>query len=190
VYHGEGEGLDSRLASCRVGRKREMFHRVFIGIGSNLGNRRAHYQRALQLTAALPKTRIVKCSSLYESEPLGDAKNWYVNGVIEVETDLSPEQLLRRLQEIEQGMGRKKTPQTKKWASRKIDLDILLFDNQVVESTKLKIPHPEMHKRRFVLLPLCELAPHMTHPRLGVTITDLLVGLKDNKRVLLLPPHA
>ena len=190
MYFGEGEGLDFGLAACWTERKREMFHRVFIGIGSNLGNRRAHYQRALQLTAALPKTRIVKCSSLYESEPLGDVKNWYVNGVIEIETDLAPDQLLRRLQQIEQGMGRKKTPATKKWASRKIDLDILLFDNQVVESPKLKIPHPEMHKRRFVLLPLCELAPHLTHPRLGVTLTYLLVRLKDTKRVLLLPPHA
>ncbi len=167
-----------------------MFHRVFIGIGSNLGNRRAHYQKALALIAALPKTRIVKSSSLYESEPIGEAKNWYVNGVIEVETDFSPQQLLRRLQEIEQGMGRKRTPQTKKWTSRKIDLDILLFDNQVIESPSLTIPHRELHKRRFVLLPLCELAPHLTHPRLGMTITDLLVGLKDGKRVLLLPPHA
>ena len=167
-----------------------MFHRIFIGIGSNLGNRRAHYQRALERTASLPRTRIVKCSSLYESEPIGDAKNWYVNGVIEIETDLSPQQLLRRLQGIEQEMGRKKTPQTKKWASRKIDLDILLFDNHVVDTPSLTIPHRELHKRRFVLLPLCELAPHFTHPRLGVTITDLLVALKDHKRVLLLPPHA
>ena len=85
-----------------------MFHRVFIGIGSNLGKRRAHYQRALGLIAALPKTRVVKQSSLYESEPIGEAKNWYVNGVIEIETAFSPVQLLRRLQEIEQGMGRKR----------------------------------------------------------------------------------
>ena len=167
-----------------------MFHRVFIGIGSNLGNRRAHYQKALALIAKLPKTRIVKTSSLYESEPLGEAKNWYVNGVIEVETSFSPPQLLHRLQEIELAMGRKRAVDTKKWTSRKIDLDILLFDNQTVDSRTLKVPHPELHRRRFVLLPLCELAPHLTHPRLGVTITDLLVSLKDDKRVMLLPPHA
>jgi 2-amino-4-hydroxy-6-hydroxymethyldihydropteridine diphosphokinase len=167
-----------------------MFHRVFIGIGSNLGNRRAHYQKALALIAKLPKTRIVKTSSLYESEPLGEAKNWYVNGVIEVETSFSPPQLLHRLQEIELAMGRKRAADTKKWTSRKIDLDILLFDNQTVDSRTLKVPHPELHRRRFVLLPLCELAPHLTHPRLGVTITDLLVSLKDDKRVMLLPPHA
>jgi 2-amino-4-hydroxy-6-hydroxymethyldihydropteridine diphosphokinase len=167
-----------------------MFYRVFIGLGSNLGNRRGHYQKALELIAALPKTRIVKRSSLYESEPIGDAKNWYVNGAIEIETEFTPEKLLHRLQAIEQAMGRKKTPQTKKWASRKIDLDILLFDNLIVDTRSLKIPHPELPHRRFVLLPLSELAPQVTHPRLGVTMAELLAGLKDDKRVMLLPPHA
>jgi 2-amino-4-hydroxy-6-hydroxymethyldihydropteridine diphosphokinase len=167
-----------------------MFYRVFIGLGSNLGNRRAHYKKALDLIAVLPKTRIVKCSSLYESEPIGEAKNWYVNGVIEVETEFSPAQLLHRLQAIELAMGRKRTPETKRWASRKIDLDILLFDNYIVNSRSLKVPHPELHNRRFVLLPLSELAPHFTHPRLGATISELLVALKDHKRVTLLPPNA
>jgi 2-amino-4-hydroxy-6-hydroxymethyldihydropteridine diphosphokinase len=167
-----------------------MVHRAYIGIGSNLGNRRAHYQKALELIAALPKTRIIKRSSLYESEPHGDAKNWYVNGVIEIETEFLPDKLLQRLQAIEQAMGRRKTPQTKKWASRKIDLDILLFENQTLDTQILKIPHPEIHNRRFVLVPLSELAPHVTHPRLGVTIVELLAHLKDDKRVTLLPPHA
>ena len=167
-----------------------MFHRVFIGIGSNLGNRRAYYQKALTHIAALPKTRIVKTSSLYESEPHGDARNWYVNGVVEIETEFSPPQLLHRLQEIETGLGRKRTPNAKKWASRKIDLDLLLFDNQTVDSRTLKVPHPELHNRRFVLLPLSELAPQLTHPRFGVTIVELLAAVKDSKKVLLLPPNA
>jgi 2-amino-4-hydroxy-6-hydroxymethyldihydropteridine diphosphokinase len=166
-----------------------MFHRIFIGIGSNLGNRRAYYHKALEHIATLPKTRIVKQSSLYESEPIGEAKNWYVNGVIEIETSFTPPQLLQRLQQIELALGRKRTAETKKWSSRKIDLDILLFDSQTVDSRTLKIPHPELHHRRFVLLPLCELAPHLTHPRLGATIAELLAGLKDNKRVMLLPPN-
>ena len=135
-----------------------MVHRAYIGLGSNLGNRRAHYQKALELIAALPKTRIVKRSSLYESEPHGDVKNWYINGVIEIETEFLPDKLLARLQEIEQAMGRKKTPQTKKWASRKIDLDILLFESQTIATRTLKIPHPELPNRRFVLVPLSELA--------------------------------
>jgi 2-amino-4-hydroxy-6-hydroxymethyldihydropteridine diphosphokinase len=166
-----------------------MFHRVFIGLGSNLGNRRAYYQKALAQIAALPKTRIVKTSSLYESEPHGDAKNWYVNGVVEIETEFSPLQLLHRLQEIENDLGRKRAAETKKWAARKIDLDLLLFDNQTIDSRTLKVPHPELHNRRFVLLPLSELAPQLTHPRFGVTIVELLATVKDQKRVLLLPPH-
>ena len=166
-----------------------MFSQVFIGIGSNLGNRRAHYQKALDMIADLPQTSIVRCSSLYESEPIGDAKNWYINGVIELETEFTPQQLLNQLQKIELAIGRKRTTQTKKWASRKIDLDILLFDNYIVDEKKLKIPHPEMHQRRFVLLPLSELAPQYTHPHLSSTIAQLLVSLTDEKRVLLLPPN-
>ena len=166
-----------------------MFYRIYVGLGSNLGKRRANYQKALELISALPQTRIVKRSSLYESEPIGDAKNWYVNGVIELETEFTPEKLLRRLQAIEQAIGRKKTPTTKKWASRKIDLDILFFDNYIVDTRTLKIPHPEIQNRRFVLLPLSELAPQLVHPRLGVSITSLLSSLKDDKKVLLLPPN-
>lgn len=166
-----------------------MFHRIFIGIGSNLGNRRAHYQKALERLAALPNTHIVKASSLYESEPHGDAKNWYINGVVEIETEFTPPQLLRRLQRIELDMGRKRTAQTRKWASRKIDLDLLLFDSQTIDSRTLTVPHPEMHTRRFVLLPLSELAPHLTHPRFGVTIVELLAAVNDPKKVELLPPN-
>ncbi len=165
-----------------------MPQRVFIGIGSNLGNRKVHYYEAIERVAKLPVTRIVKESSLYESEPLGDAKTWYVNGVIGVQTEFTPEQLLRRLKAIEQAMGRKKKAQTKRWTSRKIDLDILFFDNRVVDSPGLKIPHPELHNRRFVLLPLSELAPNLIHPFFGVTISRLLATLKDDKKVMLMPP--
>ncbi len=166
-----------------------MFRRVFVGIGSNLGNRRAQYQKALDRIADLPQTFVVKYSSLYETEPLGEAKNWYINGVIELETEFTPQQLLSRLQKIELALGRKRTARTKKWASRKIDLDILLFDNYIVDEKNLKIPHPEMHRRRFVLLPLSELTPQFAHPHLGSTVAELLAGLDDAKRVLLLPPN-
>jgi len=128
-----------------------MGSRVFIGVGSNLGNRRAYYQKALDLMADLSQTAILRCSSLYETEPIGEAQNWYLNGVVELETALSPQQLLSCLQKIESALGRKRT---KKWASRTIDLDILLFDKQMVNEEQLQIPHPEMHRRRFVLLPL------------------------------------
>src|ERR1041384_442775 len=101
-----------------------MFQRVFIGIGSNVGDRRAYYQNSLTQIAALPKTHIVKTSSLYETEPHGDAKTWYVNGVVEIETEFTPLSLLHNLQKIELALGRKRTPETKKWAPRKIDLDL------------------------------------------------------------------
>ena len=84
-------------------------------------------------------------------------------------------------------MGRKRV-KGKRWGSRIIDLDILLFDNQTVSKRTLKIPHPEMHKRRFVLLPLSELAPHVSHPHLGASISELLGGLKDPKKVMLTRP--
>lgn len=161
-------------------------HRVYIGIGSNLGDRRANTIEAIARMRELPATRIVRSSSLYESEPLGDAKTWFVNSVIELETELPPDQLLRKLKGIEEAMGRKRV-KGKRWGSRIIDLDILLADQDVIEKRSLKVPHPEMHKRRFVLMPLAELAPHVVHPQLGQSVSTLLATVKDDKRVTLLP---
>jgi 2-amino-4-hydroxy-6-hydroxymethyldihydropteridine diphosphokinase len=161
-------------------------HRAYIGIGSNLGDRKANAAEAVDRLSKLPATRIVRASSLYESEPLGDAKTWFVNSVIEVETDFPPDELLKRLKAIEKAMGRKPV-KGKRWGSRVIDLDILLCDQEVVEKRTLRVPHPEMHKRRFVLLPLAELAPHVVHPGLGQSVSALLASVKDDKRVTLLP---
>jgi 2-amino-4-hydroxy-6-hydroxymethyldihydropteridine diphosphokinase len=163
-----------------------MPHRVHIGIGSNLGDRKANAVEAMDRVSELPDTRIVRASSLYESEPLGDAKTWFVNSVIELETELAPEPLLKKLKAIEEAMGRKRV-KGKRWGSRIIDLDILLYDQDVIAKKTLKIPHPEMHKRRFVLLPLAELAPHVIHPQLGQSVSTLLATVKDDKRVTLLP---
>jgi 2-amino-4-hydroxy-6-hydroxymethyldihydropteridine diphosphokinase len=163
-----------------------MPHRVHIGIGSNLGDRRANTAEAIEKVSKLPATRVVRASSLYESEPLGNAKTWFVNSVIEVETELAPEVLLKKFKAIEESMGRKRV-KGKRWGSRIIDLDILLFDQDVVDKRTLKIPHPEMHKRRFVLLPLAELAPQVVHPKLGQTVSTMLATVKDDKRVVLMP---
>jgi 2-amino-4-hydroxy-6-hydroxymethyldihydropteridine diphosphokinase len=163
-----------------------MAHRVYIGIGSNLGDRKANALEAVDRISKLPATRIVRASSLYESEPLGDAKTWFVNSVIEIETDTPAEPLLKKLKAIEAAMGRKRV-KGKRWGSRIIDLDILLSDQEVIEKRSLKVPHPEMHKRRFVLLPLAELAPHVVHPQLGQTVSSMLANVKDAKRVTLLP---
>ena len=163
-----------------------MPHRVHIGIGSNLGDRRANTAEAIEKVSTLPGTRIVRASSLYESEPLGNAKTWFVNSVIEVETELLPDALLKKLQAIEEAMGRKRI-KGKRWGSRVIDLDILLSDQEIIAKRTLKVPHPEMHKRRFVLMPLAELAPHVIHPQLGQSVSALLAAVKDDKRVALLP---
>ena len=163
-----------------------MPHRVYIGIGSNLGDRRANTIEAIARIKELPTTKIVRSSSLYESEPLGDAKTWFVNSVIEVETELLADPLLKKLQAIEEAMGRKRV-KGKRWGSRIIDLDILLDDQDVIAKRTLKVPHPEMHKRRFVLMPLAELAPHVIHPQLGQSVSALLATVKDDKRVTLLP---
>jgi len=164
-------------------------HRVYIGIGSNLGDRRANTIEAVERVRGLPTTKVVRSSSLYESEPHGDAKTWFVNSVIELDTDLTPDQLLKRLKAIEEAMGRKRV-KGKRWGSRIIDLDILLYDKDSIEKRALKIPHPEMHKRRFVLMPLAELAPQVVHPHLGQSVSSLLATVKDTKRVTLLPRAA
>jgi 2-amino-4-hydroxy-6-hydroxymethyldihydropteridine diphosphokinase len=163
-----------------------MPHRVYIGIGSNLGDRRANNLEAVERIAKLPGTRVLRASSLYESEPLGDARTWFVNSVIEIETEFPPGQLLKKLKAIEEAMGRKRV-KGKRWGSRVIDLDILLADQEIIDRRSLKVPHPELHKRRFVLMPLAELAPHVIHPQLGQSVSTLLATLKDDKRVVLLP---
>jgi len=162
-----------------------MPHRAFIGIGSNLGDRKANYREAVERIGTLPATRVVKQSSLYESEPHGDAKTWFVNGVVEIETDFSADALLRSLKAIEKAMGRKRV-KGKRWGSRVIDLDILMFGKEVIEKRSLKIPHPLMQNRRFVLAPLSELGPQIIHPKLNATISELLAGLKDTKKVHLM----
>jgi 2-amino-4-hydroxy-6-hydroxymethyldihydropteridine diphosphokinase len=161
-------------------------HRAYIGIGSNLGDRRANALEASRRVGELPTTRVVRASSLYESEPLGDAKTWFVNSVIEIETELAVEAMLKKLKAIEEEMGRKRV-KGKRWGSRIIDLDILLWNHEVIQKRTLKVPHPEMHKRRFVLMPLAELAPHVIHPQIGSSVSALLATVPDKKRVTLLP---
>ncbi len=156
-------------------------HQVYIGIGSNVGKKKENFLEALNRLAKLPDTKIIKESSLYESEPLGDSKEWYVNGVIEIETKFKPEVLLQKFKNIERAMGRKKVK--KRWGDRIIDLDILLYDAVVIDKKNVRIPHPEMANRKFVLVPLSEIAPQVIHPELGVTISELLVNVKDDKKL-------
>jgi len=162
-----------------------MPHRVFIGVGSNLGDRRANCREARELVQEPANTRVIKESSVYESEPHGNAKTWFANSVLELETEFGPPELLKHLKAIETKMGRKRV-RGKRWGSRVIDLDILLFDNELLNKRNLKVPHPQMPNRRFVLLPLSELAPQLIHPALNVSITALLTTTSDTKRIHLM----
>ncbi len=157
---------------------------AYIGVGTNLGDRQENFRRAIAEVRGIADTKVVSQSSLYESEPHGRARNWFVNGVIGVETTLEAKDLLKALQKIEKTMGRKRETE-KKSVSRVIDLDILFFGDQVINSRTLKIPHPELVNRKFVLLPLSELAPAFHHPVLGTSVSSLTVSTQDPTKVML-----
>ncbi len=166
-----------------------MPHRAFIGIGSNLGDRAENYRQAIVRIAALPKTQVVRQSSIYETEPVGELKGAFLNGVIEIATEMNADALLRQLLAIEQALGRRRQASSrrapKRPLPRTIDLDLLFFDNEVINSAHLVVPHPRLHERRFVLAPMAELAPSLTHPQSNKTISELLAQLKSPQRVTL-----
>ncbi len=150
---------------------------VFLGIGSNLGERDNNLTRAL---ASVEKSigDIMRSSSVYETDPWGFVSgDKFLNMVIEVKTNLIPSRLLAAVQQIEDEMGRKRTGT--RYISRVMDIDILFFNNLVLNEPGLVIPHPLMADRKFVLVPLCEIAPEYIHPDLNITISDLLNSCND-----------
>lgn len=160
----------------------------FVGIGSNLGNPVGNCLKAIELISSLSKLKVPQRSSLYKTEPVGfPEQNWFVNCVIETSTTLSAHSLLKTLQQIEDSMGRVRET---KWGPRIIDLDILLYGHDIVEDDQLVIPHPELHKRRFVLVPLCEIAPYFVHPVFETPIKELLDGLGDKSEIAVLNKHS
>jgi len=145
---------------------------AYIGIGSNLGDKISNCRYSIDRIGELPGCHIAACSSLFKTEPEGvTGQDWYVNCVLEATTTRSPAQILTGLLGIESSMGRVRK---KRWEARIIDLDLLLFGREVIKSHNMVIPHPLMHKRRFVLEPFVQLAPDLVHPVLKTTIRQLL----------------
>lgn len=138
-----------------------------------------HYiNQAIKQLQRTKGIEVVKISSVYETKPVGGPKQAdFLNAVLEIETALSPRHLLEAAKNIEQKLGRK--PDEKRWGPRIIDIDILLYGDLYLESKPLVIPHPQMHKRLFMLVPFCEIAPDVVHPRLEKTIKQLKAAVKD-----------
>lgn len=136
---------------------------VFLGLGSNLGDRTSTIAKAIQGLSALPDTIVIQSSSLYETEPWGNIDQpAYLNAVVEITTQMEPHELLKNTLAIEEHLGRVRT---ERWGPRTIDIDILLYENLVMDDPILIIPHPRMHERRFVLVPLLEIASMGIDPR-------------------------
>ncbi len=146
--------------------------KVYISVGSNLGDREENIKEVIKLIDNHPLIKIIKISPIYETEPVGfKDQDWFLNLVIELETSLLPQELLAILEEIEIKLGKKIE---RKWGPRTIDLDILLYDDIILDLPELQIPHKLMHERAFVLIPLAQIAPNVKHPMLNKTIKELL----------------
>ena len=155
-------------------------NRVYIGLGSNVGDRLSYLTRALVELEDV--CDILTLSSVYETEPVGiSTTHLFLNMAIAAETAFDPPELLKQLKEIEEKLGRK---HTKKKADREIDLDILLYEGMIYRNSMVTIPHPEMDRRRFVLVPLAEIAPEIIHPVRGVSFLALLQSCPDTGKVI------
>ncbi|SHN28934.1 2-amino-4-hydroxy-6-hydroxymethyldihydropteridine diphosphokinase [Mucilaginibacter sp. OK098] len=150
---------------------------VFLLLGSNLGNRQHFMQEAIKLIE-LRIAPVIKASSIYETQSWGktDAPD-YLNQVVVIETDISAREVLRKILAIELILGRRRE---EKWGSRTIDIDILFYGAEIINEEGLHVPHPELHKRRFTLEPLAEIAPDLVHPAINKSILLIKNELKDS----------
>ncbi len=149
---------------------------AYVGIGSNLGDRVRACREAVAALGRLPGTRLLAVSPFYETEPEeGAGPEWFVNAVAALETDLGAEPFLAALQHLEALAGR--PGERARGENRTLDLDVLLYDDLVRQGPPLTVPHPRMHRRRFVLEPLCAVAPDVMHPTLGCPVRELLAAL-------------
>lgn len=159
--------------------------RVFLSIGSNLGDRLSNIQQAVATLSMSDKIKIVKTSSFYETEPWGNKnQEWFINAALAIDTDYSPDELLQYCQNIEVQLGRIRK-ENEKWSQRAIDIDILMYDDLVISSKNLIVPHPFMHLRAFVLVPMLEVKSDLVHPVFKKTISELYDELSNPEDVYL-----
>lgn len=152
-------------------------HVAHVGLGSNMGDRQLNLRRALQAIDARPDVEVRAVSSFHETEPVGGPpQGRYLNAAATVRTSLSARELLEALHGIEAQFGRERSI---RWGPRTLDLDLLLYDEATIDEAGLTVPHPRMHERRFVLAPLCEIAPEARHPRLARTVRAMLAELES-----------
>lgn len=155
---------------------------AFVGFGSNIGWREENLRVAKEKIQKFSELNLLKSSSLYFSEPVGGVNQpWFLNSAIELATTLDAEEIYEICKEVEEKLGRK---ETKNLGPRIIDIDLLLVGNMILDDPELKIPHPSLHKRKFVLLPLLELNNDLVHPKLDKPLAELLDQLDEEKRVV------
>jgi 2-amino-4-hydroxy-6-hydroxymethyldihydropteridine diphosphokinase len=158
-----------------------MGYTAYIGIGSNAGDKVLNCETAISEILKIDRHRLLVRSSFFKTRPIGyTAQDWFVNGVIKIETDLEPIDLFRMLKAIEIRLGRK---ETFRGGPRVIDLDLLLFDDRRIETEVLQVPHPRLHERQFVLIPLSEIDPNLIHPVMEKTVGELLEEIKEDQGV-------
>ena len=146
---------------------------VYLALGTNLGDRPANLRAAME--ALSPEIKVLAESKVYETPPWGyETQPAFLNMAVKCETALEPESLLKRLKQLEVQLGRE---QSFRWGPRLIDIDILFYNDLILESESLTIPHPRLHERAFVLVPLADIAPDFIHPVLKKTIKELLAGV-------------
>lgn len=154
---------------------------AYIGIGSNRGDRLGYCQKAADAIRHFRDTTVVRLSSYYETEPLEVSdQDWFINGVVAIRTALTPQELLSACQKVEQDLGRVRTV---RYGPRTVDLDLLLYGERIVSTDRLTLPHPKLHLRRFVLVPMVEIAPKAVHPVLHQTMAELLERVQDHHPV-------
>ena len=159
---------------------------AYVALGSNLGDREAHLRAALAALRALPELEVAAVSKVYQTAPVGPPpQEPYLNAVVRLQTTLSPRALLGRLLEIEAARGRKR--EGERWSARTLDLDLLFYGSLTLDEAGLRIPHPRLHERSFVLEPLSDVAPGFVHPRLGKTVEELARSVRGRDAVVAFP---